>query len=107
MYTTEKSYCDFVVYSKTELFVERIVLDSQFLIDNLHKAYVFHYHVIIPELLAKWYSHSRDAIEQEFWCYCKTSNRDEEMIRCSIEDCAIKWFHLQCVTLSSPELGPL
>ena len=91
LYTTEKTYCDFVVYSARDLFIERVNLDHQFLIENLHKAYVFHYNVIIPELLAKWYTLSKDSVEQEFWCYCASRDEGDEMLRCANDGCKIKW----------------
>lgn len=99
MYCTQRSYCDFVVWSKSQLFIERINFDLQFLTDNLQKAYEFHSKIVIPELLAKWYTQSRDSVQLELWCFCLQPDDGRDMICCSNINCDIKWFHKQCVSV--------
>ena len=51
MYSLEVEYCDFVVWSKTCIDIERIHVDQDFIKFNLDKASEFHKNVILPELL--------------------------------------------------------
>lgn len=59
---TEKKYCDFVVWSESDYFMERIYFDEEFWNNESHKATVFHQKVILPELLAKAFTNKHELI---------------------------------------------
>lgn len=56
MAITERMFCDFVVWSEQNVFIERINFNQQFWEEKCAKASLFHKRVIIPELLAKIFS---------------------------------------------------
>lgn len=89
MYVTKRKYSDFVIWSKNEIWVERIVVDNDFLQKNLLAASTFHSSVIIPELLSRWYTNSRECVQVELLCECQKPDDGQEMIRCANELCYI------------------
>ena len=56
MFCTNTTFCDFVIWSKKDIFMQRIKIDKDFLDKNLQLAEKFHTKVIIPELLSKFYT---------------------------------------------------
>lgn len=100
MFVTNLPYCDFVIWSKTELFLERIFFDNGFFQENFIKAKIFHERVIIPELLAKFYSSFRRSLPEDIYCDCDKPADGQPMVQCSNEACTIKFFHLECTGLS-------
>lgn len=98
MFCSETSYCDFVVWSKKSIFIERIYRDDDFLKFNLEKASIFYKKVIVPELLSRYYTDSKEvAAAIEAWCFCCKPQGDKDMIKCSNDLCPIQWFHEDCV----------
>lgn len=102
MYTAELPYCDFVIWSKSSLYVERIFYDEEFCEEKILKALKFHENVIMPELLGKWFCKQKHGIceTSQVWCDCQKVENDKEMIQCANVDCNIQWFHLECVKLA-------
>lgn len=99
MFVSETKYCDFIVWSKRYLSVERIFINEQFLDENLAKAVLYHSKIVVPELLSKWYTSSNCRMEVELWCDCRKEEDGRQMILCANEECEIKWFHLDCMKL--------
>ena len=60
MFVLKRKFCDFVIWSKKEIFIERIYFCLNFIEINLKKASIFHKNVIKPELLARWYTQPQD-----------------------------------------------
>lgn len=56
MFSTERSFCQFGVWSKTDLLIILVERNDEFLIENLLKAEEFFLKVILPELLGKFFS---------------------------------------------------
>ena len=56
MFCTRTSFCDFVIWSKKNLFIERVFMDQPFLYENIKKAERFHALVIVPELLSRFFT---------------------------------------------------
>lgn len=104
MFCTDRKYCDFVVWSKHTIHINRVYIDEQFLKENLLRAALFHANVITPELLSKWYTETREALEVELWCHC-VSPDDNNMIHCANENCSIQWFHKKCVDIGQVPEG--
>lgn len=89
-----------MVWSKQQTFIERIYFDQDFLKTNIAKAKIFHSNIIMPEILGRWYSQSKDSVQVELWCECRQPDDGRELIRCANPDCLIQYFHLQCTKLS-------
>ncbi|GLV43867.1 hypothetical protein CBL_11553 [Carabus blaptoides fortunei] len=58
---TERMYCDFVVWSKQDIYYERIEADVQFWLTNKPYADKYFHKIILPELLGKIFT-KRDEI---------------------------------------------
>ena len=56
MYVTNLKYCDFVIWSKASLYIERIFYNEEFCTQKVAKALEFHKNVIIPEILGRLYT---------------------------------------------------
>ena len=125
----EINYCDFVVCSPREL---RVFLDKNFIDSAIDKATTFYKLGVLPELLGKWHSkvpmsHLARALDitptsnvmeevttpdtsnttgdsSEKWCYCKTGEHGT-MIGCDNENCAISWYHIDCLKLKRVPSG--
>ena len=55
----EKEYCDLVIWSEKSLLVKRIFPDPEFWKIILNKVNIFHKQIIMPELVAKYFSRSK------------------------------------------------
>ena len=124
------SYGDFVLWSPHELLTLRIELNDNFIVQALDNASEFFKCRILPELVGKWYTKApvyrkiMTATEEqatseadseslaastaqnsnEVWCYCK--GKDEgEIIFCDSDVCTIRWFHTECLKLSTVPKG--
>lgn len=116
----EHEYCDFVVWTKKDVHIERIIRDIEFFERNVQKAEAFFISGVLPELLAKYYSrppllpvkdasfvassHSKEDDDFEIWCFCKRAI-DTELIGCDNENCSTQWFHFECVGVKSKPRG--
>lgn len=118
------SYCDFCVCTFTSepesgLYIERIYQDTSFWEECSSKAEHFFKICLLPELIGKWYTRpivelndennpSLDNVAstsfQQLYCYCKCPESGT-MIACDNPQCAIEWFHLTCLKLSSIPRG--
>ncbi|XP_044766704.1 uncharacterized protein LOC123322756 [Coccinella septempunctata] len=98
MALTKTMYNDFVVWSPSEFFVQRIPFDEDFWHVHREKALEFHQRVIMPELLAKFFTKCTPALP--VWCICQEPDDGRPMIECANENCDIKWFHMTCVGLT-------
>ena len=56
MFCSETKFCDFVLWSKKCLFIERIFINNDFLNEKLKLAENFHAMVIVPELLSRCFT---------------------------------------------------
>ena len=114
---TEMEYCDFVVWTENDMHIERVTPDEQFWEVSVNKFFRIG---ILPELLAKWYtqpatvsSQPRDeeVMEEEEeeeegrWCYCQVHRERSKLIGCDNRECAIKWFHMDCLKLEVAPKG--
>lgn len=79
-FCTKRSYCDFVVWTKEEMYVERIYPDEDFWLDNVARCKHIFVTAILPELFGKFYSRTLRAQSsttkspasesQSTFCYC-------------------------------------
>ena len=113
IFCTKRSYCDFVVWTKEEIYIERIYPIENFWLDKVARCKHIFVTAILPELFGKFYSRtlraqsstareesSSETELQSTFCYC---NGPEEgvMVGCDNDRCLYKWFHLECLSLKS------
>ena len=101
------------------MLVIRVLIDE----DNaVSKATVFYKIGILPELLGKWYSRAptyptivTDLTQDESsacstssmadcWCFCRNGEYGK-MVLCDSSNCAIQWFHIDCLKLAEVPKG--
>ena len=117
----QASYCDFIVWTTSLLNVERIQQDTMFFQEKLEAVQRFFVYGVLPEIIGKWYTRKPVANSEgvvldpnhllipqvtdyedytKLWCYCNTPSYGE-MIKCENEECAIQWFHFDCLRIRS------
>ena len=111
----ECKYTDFVVWTKKEIFIQRILPDSKFWAENLEKLEQFWDICILPEIVGKFYTNLNNETTQsvlkqvpenaespyksndkDLWCSCRGTESDR-MVGCDNQNCQWKWFHFDCV----------
>ena len=116
-------YGDFVVWTTNDLLIERIMPDQDFFERMAEPIEHFFVYSILPEIIGKWLTRRPvateegvvcipEAIEEELtdedmeanWCYCGTPCYGN-MIMCDNANCAIKWFHFDCLRIRRPPHG--
>lgn len=125
LFCTGAPYCDFVVYTKESLHIERIKPDPLFMEEKLAIGKHFFEIAILPELLGRWFSrpceqictpeaashqsHSTDAPQssaaEEKFCYCQKGEYGK-MVGCDNSNCIYKWFHIDCLGLKALPRSP-
>ena len=134
MKVCQVKHCDFVVWMKTGIAVERVPADNNFVHAQMDNIKHFFLYGVLPEILGKWYSRrpiadsygvvqlpskNSDPVEStvdnavmshddddadKLWCYCYGPERGN-MIMCDSKSCAIVWFHFDCLRITSPPKG--
>lgn len=93
-------YCDFVVWTPTSLYTERVLEDAVFFNEILLKATRFFTHVVLPELFAEFFTKKGEAVESgaatAAYCYCRGPEIGK-MLACDGKKCPYKWFHYSCI----------
>ena len=102
---TSKKYCDFVVYTKSDFHVERILPDPDF-VNTVRDVAQFYKTCVLPELLSQYYTRKAahvtvGASASGVPCFCQTIDLNKTIIKCSSADCTIREFHKQCVGLKN------
>ena len=125
LFCTGANYCDFVVYTKESIHIERIKPDNSFWEENVRKAKNFFEIGILPELLGRWFSRPPEQIMSSLstpsdlpphstfetastsshgtclkYCYCQEGEHGQ-MVGCDNPGCPYQWFHLECLRLKS------
>lgn len=62
MFCAENDYCDFFVWSTKNAFRTRVLIDDKFLKENIPRAQLFYQNVIIPKLLSKYYTSTKERV---------------------------------------------
>lgn len=115
MFVCKRNYCDFVVWTVEDMFVERIALDENFCSMMLEKCTLYFQKVLLPELRFGYWSKAAQAAqaqldavvmecdtpEEERYCYCEEPEHGD-MVQCDGKRCERKWFHFACVGLKRP-----
>lgn len=112
-------YCDFVVWTTRDLFVQRILPDQEFWENALSASSEFFSKCILPEIVGKYYtrpgceaqaipssSTSSDGEDEKGpWCYCQQDLEGSTLIGCGNDLCKIKWYHMSCLKLKEEPEG--
>ena len=101
----QKPYCDFIVWTECDLFVERINSDNEAFqgikpsLDNFF---------ILPKLLRgieSCESHTPSTSNtMKYYCHCR-GPEEGRMIACDNSNCEVEWFHFRCVGLTRKPRG--
>ncbi|XP_072039939.1 uncharacterized protein [Amphiura filiformis] len=129
MNVCKKPYCDFVIWNHKDLIIRRIYRDTDFFADQIPQVEHFIKYGVLPELVGKWLTRQvvaghdgivlKDVVNHEepadndtedtmgkLVCYCNMPAHDEEcMLKCANKDCAIKYFHMECLRIRCPPKG--
>lgn len=107
IFVTNANFCDFIIWTPNEIFIERILPDHHFWQSNLARVRTFYIHGVLPELLGRYYTrmHVCDATlartpTVDRPCYCKEYKSDT-VLTCASTTCAVKYFHKQCLGLKN------
>lgn len=60
LFVWKREYCDFVLWTCTEIHVERVKADKEFLLPLLHAAEGFFKTVLLPELVCRWFTTEKE-----------------------------------------------
>ena len=94
MLVIERRFCNFVVWCKNDMKIDRVFKNAQFCSKLLKLKQVFNERML-PEIITR--SHMPDYDNQnKQYCYCKHPSF-EPMIGCDGKNCKIQWFHFVCV----------
>ena len=109
LFITDADYCDFIVWTLKDIYIQRLFPDNILWTDALAKATNFFKDSILLELVGKWYTrpftssdatHTLKAIDdEEVWCYCQKFIPDTTLIGCDNNNCKVQWFHMTCIGL--------
>ena len=126
IYVCNKDFADFVVWTEKDVHIERVPPDEAFWNEKSQRACDLFHHVIMPELVAKYYS--KKAMKENFqvqkpidatddsktlqdqgtggdtWCLSR-DKEDGKMIACDNSDCPFVWFHYACVGIKRKPKG--
>jgi len=114
LFVSGLDYCDFIIWTPQGLYVERILPDVEFWVVAVAKATTFFNKCVLPEIVGKFYTRpslpsslttpSVDDDDAE-WCTCQRYIEGSVLVGCDNSDCKVKWYHLQCLRLTSPPEG--
>ena len=112
----QRNFCDFVVWTPTGLFVQRIYKDLQFVEKLIKKLTNFYVESMLPELMTHRLQNTSDCAQSssdslnsseattEVYCICQ-SEEHGKMIQCENPTCKYVWFHFACVGLKRAPKG--
>lgn len=128
LFCSNKTYCDFVVWTEKDIHIERIYPNEEFWLINVEKVKHIFITSILPELMGKFHSRTssvQSGVEPQepdqsvtsfslnkdtsvntgndellTYCYCK-GPEEGEMVGCDNSECVYRWFHLKCLKLNS------
>ena len=108
IHACEVDYADFVLWTSTDIHVERIEPNDNLWKEILERSQEFFIKAVLPELLGKYYTRSymthgdSGSSTSSSHCFCnksKSCDHGDSMIACENKKCQIKWFHRSCIQL--------
>ena len=107
-------YCDFVVWTMQDLFVQRILPDRELWANSVRAATEFFSTCLLPEMVGKCYTRPGCQVQTHIdspsstcdeddvegpWCYCQRHVEGSTLIGCDNDTCQIKWYHMSCLRM--------
>lgn len=117
MFITGTDYCDFIVWTLKDIFIQRILPDNTLCTNAITKGTHFFKNVVLKELYGKWYSRPvysqdlstmselNDNDDGDVWCSCQQYIPDTTLIGCDNDNCKVQWYHMICLGLSAEPVG--
>ncbi|XP_038045000.1 uncharacterized protein LOC119725695 isoform X1 [Patiria miniata] len=101
IHTCSVDYADFVLWTNTDVHIERVEPDANMWDEILEKSREFFYKAVLPELMGKFYTRIPSVHDKPpaTHCYCGKSQPVDKMISCANEGCKITWFHQSCLQI--------
>ncbi|MED6290876.1 hypothetical protein CHARACLAT_017880 [Characodon lateralis] len=100
-------YCDLVVWSPTETFIQRIQFDDVFFSETYSRVVQFIKTRLLPELLGKYYTVPRTVVsptsekQPHSGCYCgEPQGAPEDVVICASKLCKRGHFHSSCLQMT-------
>lgn len=78
LFCTKKSYCDFVVWTESDIHIEHILPDEVFWHENVDHGKDFFVAAVLPELFGKFYSRPKQSVVSE-----EAEGQSSEDLACS------------------------
>ena len=109
LHVCNKKYCDFIIYTNVDFYIERIMPNNAFWLDMVLKCKLLFNNSILPEMVAKYFTRERnmnatrvvtDAPISSKYCFCD-GEEVGELFACNNKGCLRKLFHLKCVNLKN------
>ncbi len=111
---TDAMFCDFIVWTPTDLFIQRIFKDNRFTETLLKKLNTFYVEKMLPELMThhlmnpittdESLQNSSSYDQLSLFCICQDVEYGD-MIECENPNCNFNWFHFACVGLLQSPVG--
>ena len=131
LFCTGRRYCDFVVWTESDIHIERLYPDKEFWMNNVEKMRLFFERAILPEITGRFFSRpsqtcslppsdpctsgtstsvvensdsgsdSNEDLKEYHYCYCQ-GPEEGEMVGCDNHKCIYEWFHLIRLGLDAP-----
>ncbi|XP_067654064.1 uncharacterized protein [Haliotis asinina] len=104
LFVTNYDYCDFVVWTNNDVFVERITPCLAFWKPVAEHAMQFFTSIILPEIVARHFLNTSDRVapenvDNELFCICQKPEDGRKYVGCDGKECTVRWFHFKCVGL--------
>ena len=77
LHCTKRKYCDFVVWTIEEIFIQRITRNDELLARNIPNAKEFWEKGVLPELLARWFSRTNPFNKQSASVYSREPSSNQ------------------------------
>lgn len=117
LFITGTDYCDFIIWTPKDIYIERIVPDNDFWDNAVTKATLFFNRCILPELVGKWFtrpsssqlpstmSEESEGDNDGVWCFCEQYIPDSQLIGCDNDNCKVQWYHMACLGITAEPVG--
>ena len=110
LYLSHHSRCDFVCWTTAGFYIETVHVDDLFKAKLMPKLEYFFKKYVVPELVCRAHDPTVSCCnvasdkDEAVYCFCREPEHGS-MILCDGRNCQYKWFHFDCVDLSTIHNG--